>query len=387
MIKKIILFLANSLLSFGLLLAVTAAVLLAVFNADNIKKWLSEGKVYTDLVPALLDEAEARMGDSSEGDTTNPLTDPGVQAAAEKALSPAFLQASTEEVIDSIDDWLKGQVDTPTFTIDLAEVKNSFATDVGDYASQRYASLPECATGQIPDTTDVLKVTCKVGGYDPAADIQQAVDDLKNSKDFLADTTITAEDIVIGDEGDKQPVFQRLEDLPRAMRAVSFLPYVLGVFTAGAAMVVLSVSDSRRRGVKTIASTIIPVGLVLFLEAWLLSVGIERWHRQVTSSADASGLERVAVNGMRGLGDDLWRSVMTFAVIITLVGLGLVIGLLVTRHKSLESTIPDAANSTDGAGDSNVAPSSTDYRDTHQPKAHPLEHKPKEPTDSDTQAS
>ncbi|MCW1908657.1 MAG: hypothetical protein KIH63_004930 [Candidatus Saccharibacteria bacterium] len=335
MLKKIIVFLANSFLSLCLLLAVMSAVILAVFNGGNLKKWLNEGQVYDNIVPALLEEAEQAVEENPENGQINPLKDPGVQAAAQAALSPAFLKTNTEEVVDSIDAWLKGEISQPAFTIELSEAKNTFAAKVGTYATERYAALPDCAPGQIPDTSDVLKVACKVPGYDPAADVQKAVDDLKNSQEFLPDTTITASDVKIGEGSDTQPLFQKLEGLPRLYQLVQAIPYVFGFLALGGGVVVLFASETKRRGVKTIASTVVPVGLVLFLQAWLVSVGMDRLYESVNNSTDAGqGLKTVAVNGLQGLGNDFWRSLMTFAVIVTLIGLAMVVGLLVTRQKN-----------------------------------------------------
>jgi hypothetical protein len=334
MVKKILVFLASSALSLCLLLAVMSAVVLAVFNADNLKKWLNDGRVYDSIVPALLEEAEQTVADNPENGNTNPLKDPGVKEAAGAALSPAFLKTNTEEVVESIDVWLKGEVNRPAFTIELSEAKNTFAAKVGTYATERYAALPDCAPGQIPDTSDVLTVACKVPGYDPAADVQKAVDDLKNSQEFLADTTITASDIKIGEGNDTQPLFERLEGLPRLYQGIQTVPYIFGLLAVAGGIVVLFASETKRRGVKTIATTVVPVGLVLFLQAWLVSVGMDRLYESVNNSNEAGqGLKTVAVNGLKGFGDDFWRSLMTFAVVVTLIGLALVVGLLVTRPK------------------------------------------------------
>lgn len=337
MIKKIVVFLANSAMSLFLLLAVMSAVLLAVFNATNIKQWLSEGKVYDNIVGALLEQAETAVQEDVEAGKTNPLKDPGVQAAAQKALSPEFLRSNTEEVVDGVSAWLDGKTPQPVFAIELSDVKKTFAANVGTYATERYAALPDCAPGQVPGSTDVLQVTCKVPGYNPEADIQKAVSELQNSPDFLPDETITPEDIkAFGDAqgSEQQPLFQKLEGLPQLNQAIQFVPLVFGLLTVASALTVLFASETKRRGVKTIASTIVPVGLVLFLEAWLVSIGIDRLTESVANSSDAGqSLRQVFVNIVHGLGDDLWRSVMTFAVVVTLSGLALIVGLVLTRPK------------------------------------------------------
>jgi hypothetical protein len=337
MVKKIMVLLANTFMSLMLLLAVSSAIFLATFTGTNLKSWLREGKVYDEVIGAALDEAEKDLGASEVAS----LSDPGVREAAKRALSPTFLESSTNEVIDSTSAWVNGVIARPDFAIELQDVKNNFASYVGTYAADRFAALPNCQANQIPASTDVLKVECKPAGYNPEADIQKAVNELKNSDKFLSEEVITIDDFKIESNGQTVLFIDRFQNLPDAYQAYQLAPYLLGGIALISGVIVLLASETRRRGVKIITGTVIPVGLMLFLVAWLVDIGTDRLSREVNATLESGqSLKTILVSVTQLAGDDLWRVVMIWAVIVTTVGLGLAVGLILSHPNKVDQPSP-----------------------------------------------
>lgn len=335
MLKKFLIFFANSVMSLSLFLAATFAVILITFTGPHIKSWLEKADVYNTVVPAVLDQASTLVNEDGDPDHNNPFNDEGVKQAAKDSITPEFLRSNVEMVIDSVTVWLKGETPRPDFVIELGGVKDTFASNVGTYAADRYAALPECEPGQVPTSDDVLQIECKVPGYDPTADIEKAVGELKNGEEFLADTTISADDIKLGEEGDSEPLFTKIEQAPQAYQGAQWIPVFFGIVALGSALVVLFASPTKRRGVRVIASTITPVGLVLFLEAWLANLGVSRIQEEVARSVDSSdGLKNVALAVVQALGQDMAHWIMVFAAIITGLGLSMIVALILTRQKA-----------------------------------------------------
>ena len=142
--RKFAVFIAATFLSLLLFMTITATATVVVITPAHIKTWLHDSNFYDTFVDNLLSQSKTLNKDSGNS-SDNPLDDPGVQAAAKKALTPAVLQSTAEQIIDGITPWLEGKVSKPTFSVDLSSIKASLADNIGAYARTRYASLPLCA--------------------------------------------------------------------------------------------------------------------------------------------------------------------------------------------------------------------------------------------------
>lgn len=183
--------------------ALTASFILTFHSPTKIKQWVSDSGIYNKVVDTVLSESQKT---AKKGGDSLPISDPYIKAAAKQTFSPAVLQKDAEGVIDGFFNWLQGKTPQPDFKIDLAGPKKQFAQSIGNYLHERFKHLPPCgATTQVAD--DIFKLNCVPQGYNINAEIQRNVNQLANSKDFLGDPVITANDIKGDDK--KASIYQR----------------------------------------------------------------------------------------------------------------------------------------------------------------------------------
>ena len=118
-IKRLIRGMSAWTLSFSLyMLASFTVLMLTVLSAQYIKTTLYKSNVYQNIVPATLDLAATKSGDSSANslsDTIDPKTIKQLEPVVASAISPQFLQSTTEQVIDGLYAWLNGKTTEPSF--------------------------------------------------------------------------------------------------------------------------------------------------------------------------------------------------------------------------------------------------------------------------------
>jgi hypothetical protein len=277
--------------------------------------------------------------DGQGGKTKNALDDPGIQVVAKQTFTPQFIQSSAEQIIDGTTPWLDGKTAKPTFLVDLTKVKSDFADNIGAYATKRFASLPDCATGQQTDSTDILTVGCRPAGYNPAADIAQAVSDMKTSKDFIANTTISADTFTVGGNGDKstvkEPLFSRLSNVPKGYRLVRIAPILLGVLCLLSVSIIIFGSTERRRGIKRVAYTLYTTSGLLLLEAWTAMLLARKAQASLSahSSTNSLGLQDTIVAVIKQVQHSLNGIVLAFAAGFLILAIGMSIYLVATKPK------------------------------------------------------
>ncbi len=284
-----------------LLFALPALVAInhTIGNAATIKVWLKDSKLYDNAITGLVDQANKSIKDqASEPAKQNDINRPEIQAAAEKAFTPEFLQTSTESVIDGFFNWMNGKTPKPEFAIPLGAVKQKFADEVNASAKARYASLPICPRNQpIPTEFDPFTVTCRVPGFDANAEIDRQTNKIVTNNEALGGKdTFTADDIKPGGDN-KQPVYKQLAFLPALYRLnrLGVIILVILILAAGAGLVFLY--PSRRLGLRRVANKLITVGA--FILVWAILIGsafgvlnrkVETKSNGASSSLQQSGL-------------------------------------------------------------------------------------------------
>lgn len=261
-----------SVLLFSLTISSIAAIVAIYFvfeTPDNLKQALSSSGIYSTV-------AKNTLTQQTEGTASIPLSDPGVQEALNKALPPQYLQASSEQAIDGIYKWVKGETAKPEFSIDLAPVKASFTDNLVAYIQQKLGTLPPCAQFSAPPTSldEVLNLTCMPRGITTETIAENVRREAANNGLFAENTAITA-DTLKDPQG--QPITDSLAILPELHRYFIISLFALPPLAILLAIAIIFLSVTKRLGVKKIAWTLITTGLtaVLFavLGVWALQAG------------------------------------------------------------------------------------------------------------------
>jgi hypothetical protein len=257
-------------------------------------------------------------------------------------VTPAFLQQSTEQFIDGTTPWLEGKTAQPSFHIDISGVKQTFIQELANQARTRYAALPPCAPGQIPDTSDVFSVSCQVQGASIEPQIQQAIQEFNANEDFLPNAAITPDNLKSGDSGHQQtPVFDQLHDVPKYYKWAHIAPFILGILALISALVIIFASTERRSGTKRVAIALVSTGIVLLITVALSTYGVRKAQDHIAKvSSDDSVVQNSALQVIKLIQHDLNNNIVIFALVFLVLAAGLLAYLFLTRPKTPKT--PDA---------------------------------------------
>ena len=260
---------------FILLLFVTAfdfGVVHTVGNSGNVKKILSDSGVYNSVVPDALAQAKS----VTNGNNSIPLTNPAIQSAAQKAISPQVVQSSAENAIDGIYDWLDGKVPLPDFQIDLTTVKANFASYAAQAAESQAATLPVCTTAANYSDFDAFNATCLPKGVTLDQVGTQVQNNLTNGKGFLEHPVITADSIK--SKGTNQSIFasNNFQKIPKKYQMVKKTPYALGAVAVLLAVCIIFLSSTRRKGLRHVGVLLLIIGLFMLVFACGLNYAVNQ---------------------------------------------------------------------------------------------------------------
>ena len=382
MFRRFIVFLASSLFTLFLLLTVTTAAIAITVTPSNIKTWLKNSKLYDGFVDAVLTSTKNATASTPGTGADNQLNDPALQAAAKAAFTPEFLQKSTENFIDGSFVWLDGKSPKPTFEIDMTSAKQNFANAVGKYALERYNGLPACARGQLPDTSDVLSITCKPAGLDITATVNQQVNELATSKDVLGDPVITADSLSSQDKAQTKTFSERYSQYPKIYRFSKMAPLILGGLSLLMAVIIIFVSADRRRGLRKTGTSLVVVAVMLFIGIWLANFGMQRAQSALTkvSTPETDLAQSTALSVIRDINGSIARVSTYFGVAFLLIAGGLFVYLFITRDKTAPK--PSKPSETpEKADDANKKPEETKNQPVPDAAPKPEKPEPEPPKD------
>lgn len=290
-LRKAVVFFLTSLFSFLLLgLAFDVGIVRIVTNPTSVKKILADSKIYDSAISTTFDQAKKTDSGLNNGIT---LTDPAIKAAAEKNFTPAFLQSSTESVIDGIYGWLDGSTSIPKFRIDLTNIKASFAADAGLAAQQRVSNLPACPSALSASNLDAFSATCLPSGLNPATVASQTQAELNSATGFLPEPIITA-DSVKSANSDQNIFSSDLKDVPRVYQQVNKMLFVQGLLCLLFAIGIIFLSNTRRKGFRRVGFALISSGIFIVLLGWILNYAVTHANFGMNNVLDTQ-VQKVAI--------------------------------------------------------------------------------------------
>ncbi|HSW37664.1 MAG TPA: hypothetical protein VLG37_04835 [Candidatus Saccharimonadales bacterium] len=296
--KSLYHFLAGLLFLFLVGTAWTTALSLTFAKPAKLESWLSESKLYDHFMDNVIAQSQ-KSGESQGGQNGGSLNlkDPGVQQAAKAAFSPQVLQGSVNNFLDANYAWLEGKTPTPDFRVDLSGAKANLASNVGAYVQSRLSGLPKCTTTVSADNFDPLSATCLPRGVTPTSAAQQSAAQIAGGQDFLKNPVITPQTLSQTDKNQSsQPYYQKLSWLPRAYRLATGLPYILGLLSALAALGVIFIALTRRRGTRKVATALLSSGGTILLLVLVSRVALGIVDKRVFINSNVAQLQAPLVN-------------------------------------------------------------------------------------------
>lgn len=307
----------------------------------QIKQSLKSSGIYDQLVDNIVETTKKNQkpGDSD----ALPLDRPEVVAAAKTAVTPAFLQSSTEQILDGTYHWLDGKTPAPDFIIDLTPVKDNLSRSLADYAVNRAKGLPTCTLAQLKQLqnsgVDALNVPCLPPGVNPESYRAEV------AKSFSKQTEGPFKDLVISadnfqkDESGKTP-FQKLEQVPEVFGWVKLSLYILAGIALFSSIALVLLHDDRRRGLRAIGITLLGVGGFLVLWTLLLTYLFAQVNKPDGKLIKVTGdnpFQKPIIAIARSLNNALNQSLFKFCAAYILLGIVILVALKLTGPKKPKS--------------------------------------------------
>lgn len=329
--RKIALVLAAPLLSITIFLGVTAWSLQTHFaDSSMLKVWLAESGIYPAARTMIVTETTK---DNSVQESSDEVTfsDKLIERSLNRALTAEYLQSAAEQFIDGTYAWLRGDVQVPSYNIDVTVLKTDFANEVAASARKRLVSLPPCVLADQATTTDPFKTNCNPPKDITQKELARLKKEIVASKDFLpADITAATTNISQDSQAaESTPWYQGAAQFPRIFQLTMIAPYVFSVLAVILAVVIVFASQTKRRGAKTIAITTLTSSAALALSAGILLFIVDRFSIPVSSSN--ADLQEPLIVLFKSMSNAVSRwQLITSLVLVVLSGLGL-LALRLTR--------------------------------------------------------
>jgi hypothetical protein len=309
-----------ALFSFGLLFSVYQ-----IFgNPDHLKKALADSGVYEAAIAQLAGEPQGHAIDTS-GEGEVPAGQRVMQDAVREAMPPAYLEQTTDQVLDSVYAWLQGKEGTLAFEIQLEPVKEKLVTSITEQAKERARTLPACAA-PVPPDYDVFNAECVPPGVTPEAIAEQTRRQVLASELFK-DPTLTAEDLK---SEDGRTLEDRLKIAADTYQKIKDGIIISGLSALALILIVVFLSDPRRIGVRRAAISFISVGSILAILTLIGNFLVRAIAKGIAESSGESVQAKAAVL-VRILASDIQPYMLGFGILLVVAGIGALIAIHVTE--------------------------------------------------------
>jgi|GEM_PF-4557431 len=343
--KAFTLFIATSLYVTLLISTATGVASFFVLKSPVVpKQWLENSGVYTNIVDEVSKMATIQQ---KQENSLVQITSEDIQSTAQQSFPPESLQADMEGVLDGFYGWFKGDTTGPVFSVDFSGRQATFASAMTNKLEQKINELPECEnTGRFTvQAFDPFKSDCRPKGVDLTEELSSFEKEIATSKDILPKVTFTGDDVTINDsKGEPQRVASAMSWVPNAYRAVVWGPWAIAGLTVLAALTMIFLSTSRRKGFRRVASGLIFTGIVLIISGLFLRPAFERLNGWSTSSlgTEASFTQNIVDPVFRQINITYSRYSVIFGVIYTIPALVIYSALILTRSKKDEEHSEEA---------------------------------------------
>jgi uncharacterized protein YpmS len=183
-----------------------------VKNSDTVKTWIDDSGLYTKIGDLLPEMIPSFLEDSKEDNEymVEELEDENseLSIAVNNLLDPETLKTNTEEAVDGLYAWLRGDTDYPVIDFALIENRDDLEDVLVATLKVKIENLPVCSSVSSSDT-DFYDMKCRPSDLDmdsleqtlrkefsSSEEVQQMMDSMRfqtKAEDFNAETTQKAQ--------------------------------------------------------------------------------------------------------------------------------------------------------------------------------------------------
>lgn len=275
-------------------LATTTALNLSFSKPDKLETWLGQSDLYDHLVSTVLQQTPQTVTTTVAGRTVT--ITPGaqiIQSAAKSSFSPQLVQSDVNSVVESNYDWLEGKTTTPSFTVDFTAAKTAYVQTIAQSVQTQLGKLPACTPAQLKQlgqSIDTSTATCLPTGFSTQVANQAAQQIAASGNGSFGSTPITA-DTLIKSQSQSQPYYKAYSWLPAAYHWAVLLPVILAILAVLLAAAIVFVAPTKRRGLRRLASVLLPTGVILVLVKFAVDVIFRHVQANVFNSASVGQLQ------------------------------------------------------------------------------------------------
>lgn len=210
---------------------IVSSMAIVVTDRENVKGWLDESEFYEKIVDfgvnSLLNEINKSSGDSalenSEFLPEEISNESKIAEEAEKIFTPEWIEEETEEVIDSVYDYLERESNEINFEINLSEPNENGQKVLSGLFKSKLSALPDCTDNKAIslDDFDLYKDGCVPKNLDRRS-LNETIDKSVQEIMLFENMTISSENLDIN-TGDLEParnVFMMLKYTPYILLSI-----------------------------------------------------------------------------------------------------------------------------------------------------------------------
>ncbi len=232
----------GTLLHLGFFILLTMTIIKFAFQSPAlIKDTMRDANAYEKFVTSVADSNKSQLKVSDQDAAS-------LRTIALNTFPPDVLEQDAEQVVDRFYDWLEGDSESLSFSVDLRPNRVAFAHSLGEMMMDRLAFLPLCE--QQPDTIDPFTATCRPDNIDFSTQKDALAEQLLTNPDFLGGLEFNEKTVTVAGG---RAIADQYAFAPSAYRLISDSPYILLVFLFVFGALYITVSRPRLTGLKWLA--------------------------------------------------------------------------------------------------------------------------------------
>ncbi len=317
-LRKLAYALATTTLALSLYLLLASLFILGTIgNEALVKQQLRDSGIYKAMATDIATRATSESGDKQ---------DPLVQAALTQTITGDTVGQFAEDAIGSTYSWVRGEAQTPSFTLHVDTIKPTLIANLTTQLRSRLESLPMCPKGVIPSNTDPFTASCLPTGVSIDKEIasQQAQIQAQADEAFR-NTNLTANDIKVEKDGVEQPYYQGLSSLPKYYHWLVLAPRIAAISTVILIGLLVLLARPHEKGLKTSAIICLPVGCLLLLVGIFIPTVVDQLSRPIATSLKDSTYKEPVTSLVASLLGNTKSFLITQGIVLILIGALLVL--------------------------------------------------------------
>lgn len=249
---------------------------MAFSSPNHLKTWVEQSDFYDSVISKGVDDTTSALGNASLSSQLDPVVKQNLSGVLTKAQFNNYIS----NIIDSNYAWLKGQTNSPNFSIDFSNQKAAFANNLGSYVESEYEHLPSCSSSQAEglsaNNLNPLTVACQVPGVSASTIKTEVVNNINSSNIVVSNPVVTANTLK---RGNGQPYYTKI-NAPKLYKNITRAPMVFGVVSLICVIGIVFLSIRKKVAIRRLAVYFASVGIILAL----LSIASSTVSSRINSS-------------------------------------------------------------------------------------------------------